>query len=129
MLKVLVIDDSKTIHNFVSKYLTEADPAACVESSMDGQAAVDRFRAEPASRFDVIFLDWDMPRLDGPHTLEKLRELGVRTPVIMLTSHNDVDDIGRMLEAGVEEYVMKPFTADLLIEKTEVVLGRSVHGG
>lgn len=123
LLKVMCIDDSRTVHAFLRKCLGEAHEAVEVVSAMDGQEAVDRFRAEPALKPDLIFLDWEMPRLDGPGTFRELRQMGVKTPVIMLTSKNEVADIAQMIEAGVDEYVLKPFTVDIILEKASSVLG------
>lgn len=126
MLNVMVIDDSRTVHNFLRLYLSRAKPPCEVESVMDGADAVTLFQQGPRAAPDVIFLDWEMPRLNGPDTFERLRALGVRAPVIMLTSRNDVGDIERMLTAGVDEYAMKPFTADIIYEKLSTVLGQEV---
>lgn len=124
----MVIDDSKTVHGFLGKYLADADPPCELMGAPDGAAGLATLRAgaEP----DLIFLDWEMPELDGPGTFAGLRAMGVQTPVIMLTSRNDVADIARMLEAGVDEYVMKPFTADVIYEKMSAVLRRPIsrHG-
>lgn len=121
MLRVLAVDDSKTVHAFLRACLANVGRQVELVDAMDGQEAVDRVAA--GERPDLVLLDWEMPRLDGPSTFERLRAMGVTAPIIMLTSKNDVADIARMLEAGAAEYVLKPFTSDILREKLDSVLG------
>lgn len=64
--------------------------------------------------------------LSGPETLAQIKTRGWGVPVIMVTSRNKMEDIARMLEEGAEEYIMKPFTAEVVIEKIEDVLGKKV---
>jgi len=73
--------------------------------------------------FDLILLDWEMPVKDGPTTFKELKTMGLKTPVFMLTSKNNPSDIIQMLEEGVTEYMMKPFTADIVREKITMTLG------
>lgn len=122
MLRVLAIDDTRTVHAFLRSCLGSL-PEATLTSVMDGQEAVDLLQRPDAPRPDLIFLDWEMPRLDGPSTYARIRELGITTPVIMLTTKSAPADILRMLDAGVAEYVMKPFTSDILLAKVASVLG------
>jgi two-component system chemotaxis response regulator CheY len=119
-LKILSIDDSKSIHAYLEDCL-----APITESLVhvyNGQEAVDKLK-ENLNAFDIILLDWEMPVKDGPVTFNELKSLGLKTPVVMLTSKNNPNDILQMIEAGVAEYMMKPFTADILIEKIQQVLG------
>lgn len=129
MLRFLSIDDSRTVHAFLRACFQHLQEPVELSSAMDGQEAVDRLAAGSSPQPDLIFLDWEMPRLNGPETFARLRAIGVSSPVIMLTSKNDVDDIMRMLEAGVAEYVMKPFTSDILREKVGAVLGVELAAG
>lgn len=124
-LRVVAIDDSTTVHNFLRKYLGQTSPPCQLTAFPHGAAAVDAFSRAPEMA-DIILLDWEMPVMDGPTTFAGLRRLGVRAPIVMLTSKSEVEDITRMLDAGVDEYVIKPFTADLILEKLSMVLGRSV---
>lgn len=129
-LRVVAIDDSPTVHNFLRRYLSTTEPTCVLTGFPNGAVALEAMRKTPAMA-DLILLDWEMPQMDGPTTFAGLREAGVKTPVIMLTSKSEVADIEQMLAAGVDEYVIKPFTADLILEKISQVLGRPVvgHGG
>ena len=119
-LKILSVDDSKSIHAYLEECLVPVTES--IVHVYNGQEAVDKIK-ENLRAFDIIFLDWEMPIKDGPTTFKEFKELGVETPVIMLTSKNNPDDILQMIEAGVSEYMMKPFTADITIEKIRQVLG------
>ena len=68
-----------------------------------------------------------MPNLNGPDALQEIKSLGINTPVLMMTSKNAPEDIARVLELGASEYLMKPFTVDILFEKMSFVLGRAVE--
>ena len=117
--KFLCIDDSKSVHAYLSQCLEPF--AKSIETASNGAEGVEKYKANP-SAYDVIFLDWEMPILDGPSTFQKLTELGIKIPVIMLTSKNEPSDIVRMIEAGVADYILKPFTDDLIREKLTFVM-------
>ena len=67
-----------------------------------------------------------MPVLDGPSTFAEFNSRGIKTPTIMMTTKNSSEDIAKMLGMGVSEYLMKPFTIDILFEKMNSVLGQEV---
>ena len=130
MLKVLIIDDSKAVHAFVKDCVSKIK-CEC-QQAFDGQQGLEVFKqklTEPNFKYDLILLDWEMPKLTGPETLKELRKVSPDIPILMMTTRNSVDDLKAMLEAGVSEYMMKPFTPDIFFEKVETVLGRSVRGG
>jgi two-component system chemotaxis response regulator CheY len=118
--KILCIDDSKSIHAFLEECLVPITET--IDHVYNGQEAVDKLKTN-LNAFDIIILDWEMPIKDGPTTFKELTSLGLKTPVFMLTSKNNPADIMLMIEAGVTEYMMKPFTADIIIEKIQQILG------
>lgn len=126
MSKVLVVDDSKSVHAF----LRDCFSGTGVEllQAMDGKQCLEQLDAlaDPAnpgkSTVDLILLDWEMPVLDGPGTYAELKRRHNHIPVIMMTSRNSMDDITLMVVAGVSEYIMKPFTRDILIDKIRSVV-------
>lgn len=74
--------------------------------------------------YDLILLDWNMPEMTGPEFLEyNLKEKITTIPVVMMTTENKPDYIRRALELGASEYIMKPFTGDILFNKINLVLG------
>ncbi len=118
--KILCVDDSRSVHAFLQECL--APISESLEHAYNGQEAIDILKTN-LSAFDLIILDWEMPIKDGPTTFTELKVMGLKTPVFMLTSKNNPLDIIQMVEAGVAEYMMKPFTADIVIEKIKQILG------
>lgn len=119
--KILCVDDSKSVHSFL-KSCVDGDTEKFV-SAYDGQEAIDLLQKERPD-LDLIFLDWEMPRKTGPETMIEISRLGVQTPVIMLTAKNSPENILQMLDLGVAEYIMKPFTKDIILDKINSVLER-----
>lgn len=118
-MRILSIDDSRAVH----AYLTECmKPTGFqLEHCYGGEEGISRLERDGA--FDLILLDWEMPDLPGPDVLARIRKMGLSMPVIMLTSKNKPEDIERMLSLGADEYVMKPFTPDILFDKIETLKG------
>lgn len=123
MIKILIVDDTKSVHAFLQNLLKKSTEVEYV-SVFDGAQALDILQKK--TDFDMILLDWEMPNLNGPETLAAFKRAGVNTPVMMMTTKNAPEDIARMLDRGAVEYLMKPFTADILFEKIEYVIGRPV---
>lgn len=122
MFKVLIIDDTRSVHAFVKTLLAKAGGIE-VTSAMNGEDGVAKIKG--SGPFDLILLDWEMPVLNGPDTFDRLKAMGGAPPVMMMTTKNEPADIERMLSAGVAEYLMKPFTVDILFEKIEFVTGKA----
>lgn len=120
MFKILMIDDSKSVHAFVRSLLRERSDVS-LTSVMHGQEALEKLAVDSA--FDLVLLDWEMPVMDGPETLRRLVALRLKAPVIMMTTKSAPNEIQAMLEAGAAEYIMKPFTVDILLEKMSFVTG------
>jgi DNA-binding response OmpR family regulator len=118
-LKILSVDDSKSIHAYLQQCLGPITEK--IEHVYNGVEAVERLRND-LDAFDLIILDWEMPLKDGPTTFKELKELGLKTPVMMLSSKSRPEDIMQMLEQGVAEYMMKPFTQDIVLDKINQVI-------
>ncbi len=118
MKTCLVVDDSSVVRK-VARGILE-DLGFCVEEAVDGSPALEMCaRAMP----DAILLDWSMPVTDGLAFLEQLRasEGGRGPKVIFCTAKNDMEHIARAVSVGADEYIMKPFDAEILREKLEAV--------
>lgn len=120
-MRILMIDDTKSVHAYVSNLLIKASPSLSSNSVFNGQEALQYLAKN--NQIDLILLDWEMPILNGPETLKKLKVSHPNIPVIMMTTKNKPEDIQMILELGASEYIMKPFTADILLEKIEQVTG------
>ena len=119
MKNILVIDDSKAVHAYITTCFKPFQ--VTLTHVFNGQEALTKLKETTA--FDVILLDWEMPILNGPSTFDSMPCKGV-VPVVMMTTKNAPDDIALMLDKGVSEYILKPFTGDILLEKLEIVLGQ-----
>lgn len=118
MKTCLVVDDSRVIRK-VSRHMLEAFGLK-VEEAGDGREALDRC-AE--SMPDVILLDWNMPVMNGIEFIVQLRGRpdGARPKVVFCTTENDVAHIRQAIDAGADEYVMKPFDHETLLAKLQLV--------
>lgn len=117
-MKVLIVDDSKPIVTFAREVLTSNNIE--VESAENGRVAADLLKKD--KNFDLILLDWNMPVLDGPGLLDIIREESLTSaPIVMMTTNHKPEHIKTALEKGAVEYIMKPFTEDILICKINMV--------
>jgi two-component system chemotaxis response regulator CheY len=116
----LVVDDSKVIRK-VARHILES-MAFAVEEAADGQEALTFCRA---NRPDVILLDWNMPVMSGMEFLGAFNDLDYgheeRPRVVFCTTENSIDHIRAAIEAGADEYVMKPFDRETLEGKLQLV--------
>jgi two-component system chemotaxis response regulator CheY len=120
MSKALVVDDSKTIRMIIRRILTELGYEIC--EAGNGIEALAVMAAENYA-VDVVLADWNMPEMNG---LELLKQLIANTDlaslkIIMVTTETEMSQMASALEAGANEYVMKPFTKEILKEKLALV--------
>jgi len=118
MKTCLVVDDSKVIRKVARHILETMD--FTVSEAGDGQEALTHCRAAPP---DVILLDWNMPVMSGMDFLRALRGSGMpeRPKVVFCTTENGMAHIRAAIEAGADEYVMKPFDRDTLESKLQII--------
>ena len=119
--RVLVVDDEPAVRESLTNSLVFEGYE--VVAASDGVEALDRVRNE---RPDLIVLDVLMPRLDGLTTCRRLRAGGDITPVLMLTARDMVGDRVTGLDAGADDYLVKPFELDELLARVRALLRRSV---
>lgn len=112
MKKCLVVDDSRVVRK-VARRIVEDLGIGCEEAE-DGLKAYEFCRKTMP---DVILLDWNMPVMNGIEFLEKLRGMEGKAKVIFCTTENDLDRIRCAMQAGADEYIMKPFDAEIIESK------------
>ena len=117
-MKILVIEDDKTVGQYVKRGLEEAHYH--VDLVGDGEEGL---RAETGERYDLIVLDLRLPRLSGLEVLRTLRDRGNGVPVLVLTAQDAVDFKVQALRMGADDYVTKPFALEELLARVEA-LGR-----
>ena len=118
-MKFLVVDDSATMRRIVVNSLQRIGFKQCVEAG-DGSEALETFD----SSFDFVITDWNMPVMGGLDFVRNLRsrEDGQSIPILMVTTRSVREDIVQAAQAGVNNYVVKPFTPEILKEKIDQVL-------
>ena len=113
-MRALIVDDSRFVRGVLRGMLEERG-IECKEAG-DGQAGLDHIHA--GVPFELALVDWNMPVMDGLEMVEQMRAEGYdRVKVLMVTTEAENDFIIRALNAGVDEYLMKPFDAEALSEK------------
>jgi two-component system, chemotaxis family, chemotaxis protein CheY len=113
-MRALIVDDSRFVRGFLRNLLEEKG-IECEEAG-DGQAGLDKLHGDQT--FDLALLDWNMPVMNGLEMLQKMRAEGYGdVRVLMVTTEAENDFIVRALDAGADEYLMKPFDDEALNEK------------
>jgi two-component system chemotaxis response regulator CheY len=120
MAKALVVDDSRTIRTILKRILLELGYEVC--EAADGREALAIIDAEGGA-VSLVLTDWNMPEMDGLELLKRLRQNSHLSflKIIMVTTETELDRMVLALDAGANEYVMKPFTKDILKQKLELV--------
>ncbi len=113
-MRALVVDDSTAVRLYLRKILLPYGFE--VVDARNGREGLERVREQ---HIDLVLLDWNMPVMNGLELLQHIRsEPGVGSPcVMMVTSENDLQEVAQALETGANEYVMKPFTPEIIADK------------
>lgn len=123
-VSVLVVDDASFIRDLMKKGLRDHFPGVRVDEAINGRKAQQMLTTQ---RFDLILCDWEMPELSGMELLAWCREQDQfkQTPFIMVTSRGDKENVVQAIQAGVTDFIGKPFTSDQLITKVRKALART----
>jgi two-component system chemotaxis response regulator CheY len=117
--RALVVDDSKAVRMILAKTLRELGYE--VREAGNGKEALELIEAEKLA-VTLVLADWNMPEMNGLELLKRLRQKPemASTAVVMVTTETEVDQMAAALEAGANEYIMKPFTKEILVEKLQM---------
>jgi heavy metal response regulator len=121
-MRVLLVEDDFRIANFVAKGLRENSYA--VDTAADGEAAL--YQAE-INEYDVIILDVMLPKKDGFEVCRELREKNNKTPILMLTARDAIEDKVSGLDFGADDYLTKPFAFNELLARIRALLRRNIQ--
>jgi two-component system chemotaxis response regulator CheY len=113
--KVLVVDDSGTMRKIVIRALNAAGFSDTVEAG-DGVEALSVFEK---SQIGLIMTDWNMPNKSGLELTKEIRALGSKVPIFMITTEAEKGRVVEAIQAGITDYLTKPFTQEALQEKLE----------
>jgi len=123
-VSVLVVDDAPFIRDLVKKALRSHFPGIRIEDAVNGRKAQQMLSRE---RFDLILCDWEMPEMSGLELLTWCRSQDAlkTTPFIMVTSRGDKENVVQAIQAGVSDFIGKPFSNEQLTSKVRKALGRA----
>jgi len=119
-MKILIVEDEKKVASFIKRGLEDASYQ--VTLSYDG---ADGLKRASSGEFDLIILDCMLPKKDGLTVLHELREAGTQIPVLMLTAKADTSDVVSGLDAGADDYMVKPFAFAELQARVRALIRRS----
>ncbi|BFM13768.1 response regulator [Simiduia litorea] len=121
--RILVVDDASFIRDMVKKNLRALLPGVTLFDAADGQRAVAILKKQSV---DIILSDWEMPGMSGEELLHWVRgaDAHAKTPFVMVTSRGDREFVVKAVQAGVSDYLVKPFTPDELMTKVSKQLKR-----
>jgi two-component system chemotaxis response regulator CheY len=119
MNRALVVDDSRAVRMVLSRILKELGYA--VSEAANGREALTLLETQPAA-VSLVLADWNMPEMNGLELLRALRKKPelASLAVVMVTTETELEQMAAALEAGANEYVMKPFTKEILVEKLQL---------
>ena len=123
MAQILVVDDEPAVRRALERALRLENYD--IERAADGREALDRLADRPA---DVVILDVMMPGIDGLEVCRRMRAAGDRTPILMLTARDAIDDRVQGLDVGADDYLVKPFALRELQARVRALLRRSGDG-
>lgn len=117
MKHILIVEDEEGILQFLKQGLEEENyQISAVNNGLDGYTL---FQKE---KFDLVLLDWMLPKMTGMEVCQKIRETDSKTPIIFLTAKDTVQETVEGLKTGANDYIKKPFSFDELVERIKVQL-------
>ena len=119
-MRVMLIDDSRTMRNIQKSILAQLGHTE-IEEACDGQDALSKVGALGP---DLILVDWNMPNMDGLTFVKTFRQQDKTTPTIMVTTEAEKARVIEAIKAGVNNYVVKPFTPDLLGQRIDETMSK-----
>ena len=121
-MKILVVDDFSTMRKIIKNLLRKLGYLE-VHEAENGEVALEMLKSD---KFNFIIADWNMPKMSGLDLLKTIREdeKYKNTPFMMVTSEANKNNIIEVVEAGADDYIVKPFNADTLQEKFKTILNQ-----
>ena len=117
MMRILLVEDDRKVGAFLEEGLRQE--GFLVDWAQDGDAAVE---LADAGAYDIVLLDFMLPKKDGLQVARDIRGLDQQTPILMLTARDSAEDVRRGSAAGVNDYMGKPFKFDDLLERIRALV-------
>jgi len=121
-MKALIVEDDHKALTYIAKGLRE--DGFTVDTADDGDEGL--YLAQ-SNKYDIIILDWLLPKMDGVQVCRALRNQKIITPILMLTAKCDIDDKIKSLECGIDEYLTKPFVFKELVAVMRSLVRRAAY--
>ncbi len=118
-MKVLLVDDSGVMRKIIARGLHSLWIDEVVEAG-DGAEALKAFG--DGEGFDLVLTDWNMPNMNGLELVRAIREAGHRLPIMMITTETEKTQVLKAIQAGINDYLVKPFDQEMLQTKLQRVL-------
>ena len=120
-MRILVVDDFATMRKIVRNLLKQLGYTN-VDEADDGSTAIEKLKTDT---FDFVITDWNMPKVTGLELIKSIRadEKTKKTPILMVTAEADKENVIQAAQAGVNDYVVKPFSAEVLKGKIDKIFG------
>ncbi len=122
-MKLLIVDDSRTMRNIQKNVLKTLGDHQITEAG-DGYEALSANAADPTV-YDLMLFDWNMPNMDGITLVRRVRERNTVTPIIMVTTEAEKERIVDAIKAGVNNYIIKPFTPDAFLGRVKSTMDKA----
>ena len=122
--RLLIVDDSLLMRDIIQETVKDAFPEVLTSVANDGNEAQTMLAQK---HFDLVLCDWEMPALNGNELLQWLRERSSekKVPFIMITAKDEKEHILEAMKLGVTDYIVKPFTPEILCQKVKIALNKS----
>jgi two-component system chemotaxis response regulator CheY len=115
-MRVLLADDSGTMRTIIKRSLASLGVSGAVEAA-DGLQAIELFKT--GGGFELVLTDWNMPGKTGIEVVREIRALDDKVPIVMVTTEAEKTRVMEAIQAGVSDYLVKPFTTEVLRAKLE----------
>ncbi|MFN9691847.1 MAG: response regulator [Vampirovibrionales bacterium] len=115
MMNVLVVDDSAVMRKVIIRELKQCG----IEDVTEATDGIEGLEAASKESFDLILMDWNMPGLLGIDVVRKLREAQITTPIMMVTTEGERNNVVIAIQAGANNYLVKPFSSEDFSQKIE----------
>mgnify|MGYP005814485601 CR=1 FL=1 len=123
-MKLLVAEDDRKLASFLRRVFVEE--GYVVDTCASGQDAIGQ---ASSGLYDLLVLDWMLPEVDGLEVCRRLRERGATLPILMLTARGEVQERVLGLQAGADDYLLKPFEVEELLARVQALLRRATGHG
>ncbi len=117
-MRILIVDDSSTMRRIIGNVVQQLGVAKeDFDEAEDGVVALKLYKEK--NDYDVVLTDWNMPNMNGLELVKAIRALDKKIPIVMITTEGGKGEVITALKAGVNNYIVKPFSADILKEKLD----------